>query len=93
MPVVQDVDVVASVVAAGRTPPADVTAPVLIVVGWVCWIAALVAVVRLLWIAGKFGFHRWSGSEFDHSVTEIVMVLFGAVVASGAGGWVAALQR
>ncbi|RRQ06215.1 hypothetical protein [Corynebacterium bovis] len=92
MPVpVQDMALVVS--AAGRTPPADVTAPILILVGWVVWLAALAAVVRLMWIGAKFGMAKWSGEDFDHSVVEIALVVIGGIIASTAGGWVTVLQR
>lgn len=74
------------------TPPEDVTDPAMTIIGWTLWIIAALGVGRLMFVGGKWGFAKHANEGFEHSTTEIILVLVGTILASTAALWVTALR-
>ncbi len=59
--------------------PADVSAPLLQLLGWLGWLVALLCVARVIWCAGLLGLHHYRGENTEGLIGALLAgVLLGS---------------
>lgn len=82
----------ALVLAQVGQPPEDVQQDWYTLMAWALWLIVALGAGRLLFIGAKWGWSKHFGEGFNHSGTEIALVLIGTILASTAQAWVLAMR-
>jgi hypothetical protein len=74
-----------------KTPPTEVTEPLVQLLQYLLWFAFAIFTIRLIWAAGRLAYARNQSPHETDAGQSIVVTLISAVFASAATGIAAAL--
>ena len=74
-----------------KTPPTEVTEPLVQLLQYLLWFAFAIFPIRLIWAAGRLAYTRRESPHETDAAQSIVVTLISAVFASAATGIAAAL--
>lgn len=74
-----------------KTPPAEVTEPLVQLLQYLLWFAFAIFTVRIVWAAGRLAYTRSQSPHETEGSQSIVVTLIASVFASAASGIAAAV--
>lgn len=79
-------------ILAYKTPPPEVTGELTKLLGWLCWIVALICIAALLIAAGSFAWSRRMGqASLEEPGARVAFILIAATVVGSASAIAGAL--
>lgn len=76
---------------AFKTPPPEVTDPIMTLLRYLLWFAFAIFTISMIWAAGRLAYTRSQSPHETDSAQTIVVILIVSVMASDASGIAAAL--